>query len=43
MGKEIVNQIQESQRIPYRIKLKEKHAETHASQTNKYKIQRKNI
>ena len=33
--KEIVNQVQEVQRVPYRIKPKEKHAKTHTNQTNK--------
>ena len=33
--KEIVNQFQEAQRVPYRIKPKEKHAKTHTNQTNK--------
>ena len=35
MEKEMVNQVQEVQRIPYRIKPKEKHAKTHTNQTNK--------
>ena len=35
MEKEIVNQVQEAQRVPYRINLKEKHAKTHTNQTNK--------
>ena len=33
--KEIVSQLQEAQRVPYRIKPKEKHAKTHTNQTNK--------
>ena len=35
MEKEIVNQVQEEQRVPYRLNSKEKHAKTHANQTNK--------
>ena len=35
MGKEIVNQVQEVQRAPYRIKPKRKHAKTHINQTIK--------
>ena len=35
MEKEIVNQVQEAQRVPYRINPKEKHAKTHTNQTNK--------
>ena len=35
MEKDIVNQAQEAQRVPYRINLKEKHAKTHTNQTNK--------
>ena len=39
MEKEIVNQVQEVQRVPYRINTwvypKEKHAKTHSNQTNK--------
>ena len=34
MGKEVVNQVQEAQRVPYRIK-REKHAKTHSNQTDK--------
>ena len=34
MGKEIVNQVQETQRIP-EDKPKEEHTETHINQTNK--------
>ena len=33
--KEIVNQFQAAQRVPYRIKSKEKHTKTHTNQTNK--------
>ena len=35
MEKEIVDQVQEVQRVPYRIKPKEKHAKTHTNQTSK--------
>ena len=35
MEKEIAYQVQEAQRVPYRIKPKEKHAKTHSNQTNK--------
>ena len=34
MEKELVNQVQEAQRVPYRINI-EKHAKTHANHTNK--------
>ena len=34
MEKEIVNQVQEAQRVPYRINM-EKNAKTHTNQTNK--------
>ena len=34
MGKEIVSQVQEAQRVPYKIS-KEKHAKTHINQTIK--------
>ena len=34
MEKEIVNQVQEAQRVPYRINM-EQHAKTHTKQTNK--------
>ena len=44
MEKEIVNQAQEAHRVPFRIKSpKEKHAKKHTNQTNKDKIQRKNM
>ena len=33
--REIVNQVQEVQRVPYRITPKEKHAEIHSNQTSK--------
>ena len=33
--KEIVNPFQVAQRVPYRIKSKEKHTKTHTNQTNK--------
>ena len=32
VGKEIATQVQEAQRVPGRIKPKEKHAETHSNQ-----------
>ena len=35
MEKEIVNQVQESQRVLYKKKTKEKQAKTHNNQTNK--------
>ena len=35
MEKKIVNQVQEVQRVLYRIKPKEKHTKTHTNQTNK--------
>ena len=35
MGKEIATQVQEVQRVPGRIKPKEKHAKTHSNQTDK--------
>ena len=35
MGKEIATQVQETQRVPYRIKPKEKHTKTHSDQTGK--------
>ena len=34
MEKELVNQVQEAQRVPYRINM-EQHAKTHTKQTNK--------
>ena len=44
MEKEIANQAQEAHRVPFRIKSpKEKHAKKHTNQTNKDKIQRKNM
>ena len=42
MEKEIVNQVQKAQ-SPIQDKPKEKHAKTHANQTNKDSTQRKNI
>ena len=36
MGKEIVNQVQEVQRVPYRKNSREKHAKTHINQTIKH-------
>ena len=38
MGKEIITQVQENQRVPNRINPK-----THINQTNKYQTQRANI
>ena len=38
MGKEIINQVKEAQRVPYRIN-PEKHAKTHINQTIKNEIQ----
>ena len=38
MGKEIITQVQETQRVPNRINPK-----THINQTNKYQTQRANI
>ena len=35
MEKETFNQVQEAQRVPYRINPKEKHTKTHTNQTNK--------
>ena len=35
MGKEIVSQVHEAQRVPYRINPRRKNAETHVNQTNK--------
>ena len=35
MGKEIVNQVQEEQRVPYRINPRRNHAKTHINQTIK--------
>ena len=35
MEKEIVNQVQEAQRVPYKDKPKEKPTKTHTNQTNK--------
>ena len=43
MEKEIVNPVQEAQRVTYTHKRKEKHAKTHTDQTNKDYTQRKNI
>ena len=37
MEKEIVNPVQEAQRVTYTHKRKEKHAKTHTNQTNKTK------
>ena len=35
MGKEVVTQVQEAQRVPYRINPRKKHTKTHINQTNK--------
>ena len=43
MGKEIITQVQETQRVPNRIKLKAKHPKTHINQINKDQTQRTNI
>ena len=43
MGKEIGTQVQETQRVPNRIKPKAKHPKTHINQINKDQIQRTNI
>ena len=43
MGKEIVNQVQEVQRVSLQDKSKEKHSKAHINQTIKNYIQRKNI
>ena len=40
MGKELVTQVQEEQRVPYR-RLKEKHAEININQTKKIKYKEK--
>ena len=41
MEKEIVNPVQQAQRVTYTHKRKEKHAKTHTNQTNKDSTQRK--
>ena len=43
MGKEIITQVQETQRVPNRIKPKAKHPKTHINQINKDQTQRTNI
>ena len=43
MGKEIVTQVQETQRIPKQDKPKVKHPKTHINQINKDQTQRTNI
>ena len=43
MGKEIITQVQETQRIPNRINPKAKHPKTHINQINKDQTQRTNI
>ena len=42
MGKEIITQVQETQRVPNR-KTQEKHSKTHINQINKDQTQRTNI
>ena len=43
MRKEIVTQIQETQRFPKQEKPKAKHPKTHINQINEHKTQRTNI
>ena len=43
MGKEIVTQVQETQRVPKRINPRQKYPKTHINQINKDQIQRTNI
>ena len=43
MGKEIITQVQETQRVPNRINPRRKHPKTHINQINKDKTQRTNI
>ena len=43
MGKEIITQVQETQRVPNRINPKAKHPKTHINQINKDQTQRTNI
>ena len=43
MGKEIITQVQETQRVPNRIKLKAKHPKTHINQISKDQTRRTNI
>ena len=43
MEKEIVNEVQEARRVPYRINERRKNTKAHTNQTNKDETQRKNI
>ena len=43
MGKEIVTQVQETQRVPKRINPRPNTRKSHINQINKYQTQRKNI
>ena len=43
MGKEIITQVQETQRVPNRINPRRKHLKTHINQINKDQTQRTNI
>ena len=43
MGKEIITQVQETQRVPNRINPRQKHLKTHINQINKDQTQRTNI
>jgi len=43
MGKEIITQVQETQRVPNRINPRRKHPKTHINQINKDQTQRTNI
>ena len=43
MGKEIITQVQETQRVPNRKKPKDKQPKTHSNQINKDQTQRTNI
>ena len=43
MEKEIVSQVKEAQRVPYRINERRKNTKAHTNQTNKDETQRKNI
>ena len=42
MGKELITQVQETQRVPNRINPKAKHPKTHINQINKDQTQRTN-
>ena len=43
MGKEIVTQVQETQRVPNSINPRQNTAKSHVNQINKYQTQRTNI